>query len=79
MLRATLTFLSLFRSKGAQGAEGPAHYPQDVAVVNSHATEGTCRTCVTAGRFSDKRTSLVSRPKHVTNEARPAAPVLAGG
>ena len=70
MLRATLTFLSLFSSKGAQGAEGPAHYPQDVAVVNSHATEGTCRTCVTAGRF------LLLHPP---DEARTAAPVLAGG
>lgn len=51
-------------------AEGPAHYPQDVALVNSHATEGTCRTCVTAGRF------LLLNPP---DEARPAAPVLAGG
>jgi hypothetical protein len=51
-------------------AEGPAHYPQDIALVNSHATEGTCRTCVTAGRF------LLLHPP---DEARPAAPVLAGG
>jgi hypothetical protein len=50
--------------------EGPAHYPQDIALANSHATEGTGRTCVTAGRF------LLLRPP---DEARPAASVLAGG